>query len=107
MNFPKATLPMVMDETCALVPGITRVDLCRIQCPDEFELYAVQDVRVTLLWLVYVARFARDLGAPKMPKTVASAAVNAFVQMSDIADLAATLGLHPSNNGTGLQDTFR
>lgn len=42
-----------------------------------------------------------------MPKTVASAALNAFVQMSDIDDLAATLGLHPSNNGTGLQDTFR
>ncbi len=107
MNFPKATLPMVMDETCTLVPGITRADLCRIQCPDEFELYAVQDVRVTLLWLVYVARFARELGAPGMAKTLGSAAANTLVAMSDIAPLAATLGLHESENGMKLTKDFR
>ena len=48
MNFPKATLPDVIDERGNLVPGVTRVDIYVCEhFPDEFEFYAVQDVRVT------------------------------------------------------------
>jgi hypothetical protein len=97
-GFPKLSVPDVVDETGALVPGITRMDLVRDRHPLEFEAYAIRDAEVALAWFLKVADYCASIGLTRVPATLGAISV-AFIKDGDTRLLAAVLGRKTTAHG--------
>lgn len=105
LKFNKLSVPSVIDEIGAEVPGIERMDLCAQQHREAFEAYALRDCAVALEWLRQVNKFALDWGVELTPRTIASLGVNKFASMNGDC-LASFLGRKPKAR-SGFHQEFR
>ena len=92
LGVKKLSVPDVIDETGKTVPAITRMDLAFVQYRREYITYALRDAEIAVQWLVVVARLAERFGLKRMYPTIASMAVDTFVNMHPAAILGPTLG---------------
>lgn len=80
LGFPKLTVPDVEDENGAIVPGITRMDLVQARHRAEFEAYAIRDAEIAVDFAERVAALAAEWGCDRLPATIGSLGVEAFVR---------------------------
>ena len=78
LGLPKLTVPDVVTERGATVPGITRMDLVQQRHPDAFEAYARRDAEVALTYLGKVQELAAEVGVNDIPATIGGIAVKMF-----------------------------
>lgn len=93
LGLEKLTVPDVRDETGALVPGITRMDLVQTHYPEDFEVYARRDAEVVLSYIIKVHELAREMGVPGLPATIGAMAVIMFREQCN--DFAGFMGRVP------------
>ncbi len=81
LDFPKLTLPAVVDERGVARRGIERMDLTLSQFREEFIAYAIRDAEVAVRWFQEVADFGFSWGVrDKIRPTVGSLAVAKIIQ---------------------------
>jgi hypothetical protein len=101
----KLSVPAVIDESGASVPGITRMDLVRERHPTEFDAYARRDAEIAVDYWLAVAGYCQSVGVNKVPATLGSIGVE-FVKRHCGADLAPVLGRGFNQNGAMSADSL-
>lgn len=79
LGYPKLTVPDVMTSNGETVHGITRMDLVQERHPKAFEAYALRDAELAVDFLSTVSGLAGRWGASKVPATIGSLGVEAFI----------------------------
>lgn len=79
LGYPKLTVPDVTTETGEIVRGITRMDLVQERHPEAFEAYALRDAELAVDFLSTVSALAGRWGSRKLPATIGSLGVDAFI----------------------------
>lgn len=99
LGFPKLTVPDVEDENGDIVPGITRMDLVQARYRAEFEAYAIRDAELAVDFAERVAALADEWGCERLPATIGSLGVEAFVRGAE--DFAGFCGRVPDPESRG------